>query len=128
MQSEKEILIHLSLTLHNISQSPRISHHGTIQRLEYDIRPSVKMSQVIIPNNETLTQRQHRYRELATNVGVPQLQALIREGDDVQEIFRSTAYKLVGVELGRKIFQDLILNYDVNMEVSRLLDTHSLSP
>ncbi len=67
-----------------------------------------------IPNNETLAQRQHRYRD-TTNVGL----ALIREGDDVQEIFRSTAYKLIGTEPGRKLFMEMILNYDINMEVSR---------
>ena len=78
---------------------------------------------VLIPNNETLTQRQRRYRELTTNVvSLPQLKALIREGDDVQEIFRSTAYNLVATEPGRKLFMDMILNYDVNMEVSRSSD------
>ncbi len=57
---------------------------------------------------------QERFRDLT----VAQLRDLIREGEDVQEIFKSTAFKLIGTDIGRIFFKELITNYDVGLEVS----------
>ncbi len=43
---------------------------------------------------------------------------LIREGEDVQELFKSTAFRLIGTDIGRIFFKELVKNYDVGLEVS----------
>ncbi len=57
---------------------------------------------------------QERFRDLT----IPQLRNLIREGEDVQELFKSTAFRLIGTDIGRIFFKELVKNYDVGLEVS----------
>ncbi len=57
---------------------------------------------------------QERFRDLT----IPQLRNLIREGEDVQELFKSTAFRLIGTDIGRIFFKELVTNYDVGLEVS----------
>ncbi len=57
---------------------------------------------------------QERFRYLT----IPQLRNLIQEGEDVQELFKSTAFRLIGTDIGRKFLKELVTNYDVGLEVS----------
>ncbi len=57
---------------------------------------------------------QEKFRDLT----IPQLRNLIREGEDVQELFKSTAFRLIGTDIGRKFLKELVTNYDVGLEVS----------
>ncbi len=56
---------------------------------------------------------QERFRYLT----IPQLRNLIQEGEDVQELFKSTAFRLIGTDIGRKFLKELVTNYDVGLEV-----------
>ncbi len=57
---------------------------------------------------------QERFRYLT----IPHLRNLIQEGEDVQELFKSTAFRLIGTDIGRKFLKELVTNYDVGLEVS----------
>ena len=67
---------------------------------------------------ETTAQRQQRYRQLIDSSStLSQLRELIHQGEDIQEIFRCTAHKLISSVKGRELFRYMVTNCDIDLEV-----------